>query len=80
MPKFCVLLRYLSNFSKEFHKIRQDFLVCFKNLTHEKRIKLCKFLYAAQLILHVTDKLTILPGILIEKKQIKFIASNSDSQ
>ena len=34
---------------------------------------------AAQLILHVTDNITILPRITIERTRIKFIATHADS-
>ena len=37
------------------------------------------FFDAAQQILHVTDKLTILPDIPIAVMQIKFIATYADS-
>ena len=48
------------------------FVGCIQNLADGESTKFCKFLEAAQLILHVTDKHTILPVFAIEITQIKF--------
>ena len=55
MSKFCLLLGYFSSFFRELFKIRRGFVSCFQNLAGEKKW-FCKFLDAAQLVLHVTDK------------------------
>ena len=44
--KICLLLRCISSLSKDIHKIRRDFVVCYQNLADEK-VKFCKFLDVA---------------------------------
>ena len=74
-PEFCLLLRCFSSFFKDFHKFRWGFEVCFKNLADKNWVKFCKFSDAAQIILQVTENLTMLSRNKIEVKHIRFIST-----
>ena len=60
------------------NEIMTDFVGCLKSSVDKKYRKFGYFLHSAQLILHVTDNLTFMPGNTIEMIQVKIIATHAD--
>ena len=52
---------------------------CRQNLADNKKMKFFKFLNAVELILQVTDNITILARIIVDMKLFYFIATHADS-
>ena len=78
IPKFCLLLWWLSSFFKEIHKTRRGFVVCFLNLAEGTWMKFCKNLETAYLLSQVTNKITILQCTTIEMLQIKSLCTHAE--
>ena len=64
LPKLCLLLSFQSSFYKKIFRLLSKF-------SRRKMNKLCKFVDAAQVILHVTYNLTILPDLTVVASKLQ---------